>query len=62
MCFLLSFKSPLTTNCLLCLVMAVMPGKYMVAQSLDNQILVFGARDRFRQNRKKAFKGAAQTA
>ncbi|EGD82810.1 pre-mRNA-processing factor 17 [Salpingoeca rosetta] len=32
-------------------------GKYMVAQSLDNQMLVFGARDRFRQNRKKIFKG-----
>ncbi|KAK9448355.1 WD40-repeat-containing domain protein [Limtongia smithiae] len=32
-------------------------GKYVAAQSMDNQILVFGATDRFRQNRKKVFKG-----
>ncbi|KAK9387675.1 WD40-repeat-containing domain protein [Lipomyces mesembrius] len=32
-------------------------GKYVAAQSLDNQILVFGATDRFRQNRKKVFRG-----
>ncbi|KAK9467035.1 WD40-repeat-containing domain protein [Lipomyces arxii] len=32
-------------------------GKYVAAQSLDNQILVFGATDRFRQNRKKSFRG-----
>lgn len=32
-------------------------GKYVAAQSMDNQILVFGATDRFRQNRKKAFTG-----
>eukprot|EP00043_Microstomoeca_roanoka_P018191 m.193333 g.193333 ORF g.193333 m.193333 type:complete len:554 (+) comp16779_c8_seq2:134-1795(+) len=37
---------------------AVHPGgKYLVAQSMDNQILTFGASDRFRQNRKKVFKG-----
>lgn len=29
----------------------------MVAQSMDNKILTFGARDRFRQNIKKVFKG-----
>lgn len=33
------------------------PGKYFAAQSLDNQILIYGARDRFRLNRKKVFKG-----
>lgn len=32
-------------------------GKYVAAQSMDNQVLVFGATDRFRQNRKKAFTG-----
>lgn len=32
-------------------------GKYVTAQSLDNQILVFGATDRFKPNRKKVFKG-----
>eukprot|EP00611_Tribonema_gayanum_P023120 TRINITY_DN4806_c0_g1_i1.p4 TRINITY_DN4806_c0_g1~~TRINITY_DN4806_c0_g1_i1.p4 ORF type:complete len:349 (-),score=118.10 TRINITY_DN4806_c0_g1_i1:76-1122(-) len=32
-------------------------GNYWVGQSLDNQILAWGARDKFRQNRKKIFKG-----
>lgn len=32
-------------------------GKYMVYQSSDNQIVVFGATDKFRQNRKKSFRG-----
>jgi len=32
-------------------------GKYVAAQSLDNNILVFGATDRFRQSRKKVFRG-----
>lgn len=32
-------------------------GKYVAAQSMDNTVLVFGATDRFRQNRKKAFTG-----
>ncbi|KAK9479549.1 WD40-repeat-containing domain protein [Lipomyces japonicus] len=32
-------------------------GRYVAAQSLDNQILVFGATDKFRQNRKKSFRG-----
>jgi len=32
-------------------------GKYMLFQSMDNQIVTFGARDRFRQNKKKTFKG-----
>lgn len=32
-------------------------GKYVAAQSMDNRILVFGATDRFRQNRKKQFTG-----
>ncbi|KAI9594097.1 WD40-repeat-containing domain protein [Syncephalis fuscata] len=31
--------------------------KWLVAQSLDNQILVFGAQDRFKQNRRKRFVG-----
>eukprot|EP00049_Salpingoeca_infusionum_P011764 m.206228 g.206228 ORF g.206228 m.206228 type:complete len:563 (+) comp15020_c0_seq2:3914-5602(+) len=31
--------------------------KWMVCQSLDNQILTFSAYDRFRANRKKTFKG-----
>ncbi|KAK9472670.1 WD40-repeat-containing domain protein [Dipodascopsis tothii] len=32
-------------------------GKYVAAQSMDNTILVFGATDRFRQNRKRVFRG-----
>lgn len=32
-------------------------GKYVVYQSSDNQIVVYGATDKFRQNRKKAFRG-----
>jgi len=32
-------------------------GKYVVLQSSDNQIVVYGATDKFRQNRKKAFRG-----
>lgn len=32
-------------------------GKYVAAQSMDNRILVFGATDRFRPNRKKEFMG-----
>lgn len=32
-------------------------GKYVAYQSSDNQILVYGATDKFRQNRKKSFKG-----
>ncbi|KAK7206742.1 WD40-repeat-containing domain protein [Myxozyma melibiosi] len=32
-------------------------GKYLTAQSLDNQILTFAATDRFKANRKKVFKG-----
>lgn len=32
-------------------------GKYVAAQSMDNRVLVFGATDRFRQNRKKQFTG-----
>lgn len=31
--------------------------KYVAAQSMDNRILVFGAKDRFRQNKKKEFTG-----
>jgi len=31
--------------------------KWLACTSLDNQIVVFGARDRFRQNRKKRFAG-----
>ncbi|OAA60595.1 mRNA splicing factor [Niveomyces insectorum RCEF 264] len=31
--------------------------KYVAYQSSDNQVLVYGARDKYRQNRKKAFKG-----
>ena len=29
----------------------------MILQSMDNQVVTFGARDRFRQNKKKTFKG-----
>ena len=29
----------------------------MACQSMDNQIMIFGVLNRFRQNRKKAFKG-----
>lgn len=32
-------------------------GKYVACQSMDNRILVFGATDRFRANRKKEFSG-----
>lgn len=32
-------------------------GKYVLFQSSDNQIVVFGATDKMRQNRKKVFKG-----
>ncbi|KAG6272079.1 hypothetical protein E4U49_003121 [Claviceps purpurea] len=32
-------------------------GKYVAFQSSDNQILVFGANDKFRQNRKKSYRG-----
>ncbi|CAM9868662.1 unnamed protein product [Phaeothamnion confervicola] len=32
-------------------------GNFWVGQSMDNQILTWGARDRFKQNRKKEFKG-----
>lgn len=32
-------------------------GKYVAYQSSDNQILVYGANDRFRQNRKKSYRG-----
>lgn len=32
-------------------------GKYVAYQSSDNQILVYGANDKFRQNRKKSFRG-----
>jgi pre-mRNA-processing factor 17 len=31
--------------------------KYLACQSSDNQVLVYGATDRFRQNRKKSFRG-----
>lgn len=32
-------------------------GKYVAFQSSDNQIVVYGATDKFRQNRKKGFRG-----
>ncbi|KAH6609009.1 hypothetical protein Trco_002355 [Trichoderma cornu-damae] len=32
-------------------------GKYVAYQSSDNQILVYGANDKFRQNRKKSYRG-----
>ena len=32
-------------------------GKYVALQSADNQIVVYAGRDKFRQNRKKAFRG-----
>ena len=32
-------------------------GKYVAYQSSDNQILVYGATDKFRQNRKKSYRG-----
>eukprot|EP01130_Rhizamoeba_saxonica_P013283 TRINITY_DN565_c0_g1_i1.p1 TRINITY_DN565_c0_g1~~TRINITY_DN565_c0_g1_i1.p1 ORF type:complete len:525 (-),score=133.04 TRINITY_DN565_c0_g1_i1:33-1607(-) len=32
-------------------------GKWLLCQSLDNQILVYGCKDRFRLNRKKKFSG-----
>lgn len=32
-------------------------GKYLIGQSLDNQILSYSTGDRFRQNTKKTFKG-----
>lgn len=32
-------------------------GKYVAYQSSDNQVLVFGANDKFRQNRKKSYRG-----
>lgn len=31
--------------------------KYVACQSSDNQVLVYGATDKFRQNRKKSFRG-----
>lgn len=32
-------------------------GKYVAFQSADNQVLVYGANDKFRQNRKKSYRG-----
>lgn len=32
-------------------------GKYVAMQSSDNQVLVYGATDKFRQNRKKSYRG-----
>ena len=32
-------------------------GKWLCGQSLDNQIVTYSALDKFRQNRKKVFKG-----
>eukprot|EP00877_Chromochloris_zofingiensis_P007991 jgi/Chrzof1/3445/Cz12g25200.t1 len=32
-------------------------GQYMIGQSLDNQIVTYSTKDRFKQNRKKTFKG-----
>lgn len=32
-------------------------GKWLACQSMDNQILIFGAQNRFRLNKKKIFKG-----
>ena len=32
-------------------------GKWLACQSMDNQILIFGAQNRFRLNKKKVFKG-----
>lgn len=34
-------------------------GKWLCCQSMDNQIVTFGASDRFKPNRKKVFKGAS---
>lgn len=34
-------------------------GNHVAAQSMDNQIVVFAAKDRFRQNRKKTYTGAS---
>lgn len=34
-----------------------LPGKWLACQSMDNQILIFGAQNRFRLNKKKVFKG-----
>lgn len=35
----------------------VFTGKWLACQSMDNQILIFGAQNRFRLNKKKIFKG-----
>ena len=32
-------------------------GKWLIGQSMDNQVVTYSALDRFRQNRKKNFKG-----
>lgn len=32
-------------------------GKYVAYQSSDNQVVVYGATDKFRQNRKKSYRG-----
>ncbi|XP_035382166.1 pre-mRNA-processing factor 17-like [Electrophorus electricus] len=32
-------------------------GKWLACQSMDNQILIFGAQNRFRLSKKKVFKG-----
>jgi hypothetical protein len=40
---------------LLLLIVAV--EKWLACQSMDNQIIIFGVQNRFRLNRKKAFKG-----
>jgi len=32
-------------------------GKWLACQSMDNQILIYNVLSRFRQNRKKVFKG-----
>lgn len=41
----------------LCLLFISAAGKWLACQSMDNQILIFGAQNRFRLNKKKIFKG-----
>ncbi|XP_016319757.1 pre-mRNA-processing factor 17-like, partial [Sinocyclocheilus anshuiensis] len=38
-------------------ILIIFSGKWLACQSMDNQILIFGAQNRFRLNKKKIFKG-----
>ncbi|XP_035385264.1 pre-mRNA-processing factor 17 [Electrophorus electricus] len=54
------FNSPLHSfelDIFICMSACFLVGKWLACQSMDNQILIFGAQNRFRLNKKKVFKG-----